>query len=43
MAMFGLSVWGEMQMGRGDRLPVRLVCNRQQWAREGLGHIKSSL
>jgi len=22
---------------KGHRLPERLVCNRQQWAREGLG------
>jgi len=22
---------------KGDRLPERLVCNRQQWAREGPG------
>jgi len=31
------SVWGEMQMGKGDRIPVCLVCNMQQWAQEGLG------
>jgi len=33
----GLVVWDEMQMGKGDRLPVRLVCNRQQRGREGPG------
>jgi len=33
--MAWLSVCGEMQMGKGDRLPVRLVCNRQQWAQKG--------
>jgi len=32
-----LSVWAEVQMGKRDRLPVCLVCNRQQWAREGPG------
>jgi len=26
-------VWDEVQTGKGDRLPVCLVCNRQQWAR----------
>jgi len=30
-------------MGKGDMLPVRLVCNRQQWAREVQGHVKSPL
>ena len=32
-----LSVWSEVQMGKGHRLPVHLVCNREQWAREGPG------
>jgi len=27
----------EGQMGKEDRLPVHLVCNRQQWAHEGPG------
>jgi len=32
-----LSVRSEVQMGKGDGFPVRLVCNRQQWARKGPG------
>jgi len=32
----GVVVWDEMQTwAKGHRLPESLVCNRQQWAREG--------
>jgi len=33
----GVVIWDEVQTGKGDRLPIRLVCNRQQWASEGPG------
>jgi len=33
-------IWDEVQMGKGDRLPIRLVCNRQQWAHGGPGACK---
>jgi len=35
----GVVAWDEVQMGKGDRLPICLVCNRQQWARKGPGRI----
>jgi len=39
----GMVVWDEVQTGKGDRLPICLVCNRQQWARECPGALKSPL
>jgi len=38
-----LSFWGEVQMGKGDRLPVRLVCKGSSRPTRFRGHIKSPL
>jgi len=42
----GMSAWlsgMRCRRAKGHRLPERLVCNRQQWAREGPGYVKSPL